>query len=274
MALSAFSPAILFMNWGSYRLYGGFVVKKNIRAIFDLLIQRRFWILGVLFYGFFLWLLTTMLWSMNTPLAVVVLAALVGPPLVAKFIYDRPLGPMLEFLGRGVETGMVPRGEAPDANQKKSLKIMFDTNVFNKMADGLLDIEQLRRSTLYGFEYFTTHVQTDQIAATPDNESEKRKRMVLFQTEIKPTVLPTTSFVLGVSRLGYGNLSDGKLLDKIRRGNKSIRKTTDALIAETCIKNKITLVTEDTELIKRMKEEGGKVIGIQELKEFLNFTVR
>jgi hypothetical protein len=83
--------------------------------------------------------------------------------------------------------------------------------------------------------------------------------------ELPSTTLPTESTVLGVSRLDFCKLGDGHLFKKLRKDDPN--DTEDALIAETCVENNITLVTEDKKLIKRMRDNGGLVIG---LDRFLN----
>jgi hypothetical protein len=50
----------------------------------------------------------------------------------------------------------------------KKLPYMLDTNIFNHILDGTIDISELTK--LRG-EFFVTHIQLDELNATPDLQS-------------------------------------------------------------------------------------------------------
>ena len=64
--------------------------------------------------------------------------------------------------------------------------------------------------------------------------------------ELRPEKIPTESFVVGTSRIGSAKIGDGNLIERLRTGN--LKKTNDALIGETAIKNNLTLITNDLKI--------------------------
>ncbi|MEQ8687741.1 MAG: hypothetical protein RIE86_20720 [Imperialibacter sp.] len=67
-------------------------------------------------------------------------------------------------------------------------------------------------------EIFLTHIQIDELNRCSD--SEKRARLFLMLIELRPTKIPTESFVIGTSRIGSAKIGDGKLIEKLRKGNQ------------------------------------------------------
>ena len=138
---------------------------------------------------------------------------------------------------------------------------MFDTNIFNRILDGSID-----PSSLNGKDCIVTHVQFDEIQATKNEE--RRAQLEGIFTQITNAQLPIESFVLDVSRLDEAKLSDGvtynQLLQRLNELNRSKpNNIQDALIAETALNNKITLVTEDRNLAQVVNEFGGEVCNLQ-----------
>ncbi len=160
-----------------------------------------------------------------------------------------------------------------------NLGYMFDTNAFNRLLDGNIDVSVLARCG----KVYATHIQMDEINKTPDVS----RRAALIQVFQEATVaqLPTNSFVLDVSRLGEARLGGEHLvptesavwgvstwgqakwtaednlvtpikteLDKLN-GSKP-NNVHDALIAETSIKNGFTLVTHDSDLFRVVTKFG------------------
>lgn len=121
------------------------------------------------------------------------------------------------------------------------MKLIFDSNVFDELLTGILDIEKVRNKA---GEFYITHVQVDELNACIYKE--KRAKLFNIMVEVRPQKIPTESFVLDTSRLGHAKLSDGSLLEKLSLGN--YKKTNDALIGETAIKNDLTLITNDKKL--------------------------
>jgi predicted nucleic acid-binding protein len=156
---------------------------------------------------------------------------------------------------------------------------LLDTNVFNHVFDGTIDLASLR-----GKRLFATHVQRDELANTKDPV----RREALLETfaqllaEQVPTssmipgisvpggalpggggVVPTESAVWGVSRWGaakWGNSDDVfaamhqelNALNK-RKGNNAH----DILIAETALRNGLVLITADSDLFAVVTKFGG-----------------
>ena len=91
------------------------------------------------------------------------------------------------------------------------MSFVVDTNIFNKLVDGTIHPEDMPT----GCSYIATHIQVDEISNT--NDSERRARLFLMFATISPQIVPTESFVFGVSRLGHGKLSDGVLYNKLKQ---------------------------------------------------------
>ncbi len=150
---------------------------------------------------------------------------------------------------------------------------MFDTNIYNHILDGSIGIENIRGKALF----FATHIQIDELRNT-SNFARKEALLTVFE-QVAESEIPTESFVTGVSRLHKAKLGgesviptetpiwdistfDGckwnddtnlyelikKTLDALNKNKKN--NIQDALIAETAIKNSITLITHDIDLFK------------------------
>lgn len=139
---------------------------------------------------------------------------------------------------------------------------MLDTTEINAVVKGTLPI-----SAIYGRLVFVTHVQLDEINKTPCEE--KRAELQSAFKNIAPEHLATETFIVGVSQCGAARLSDGStfaaMLARHKALNKSskrrlISQTCDILIAETAIRNKLTLVSGDATLRQVTIEFGGQAI--------------
>jgi len=149
-------------------------------------------------------------------------------------------------------------------HKKVKQKIIFDSNIYDLIANGNLNINLLSDKN-EEFEFYITHIQTDEINKCPDED--KRAKLILFMTKLSPIVIPTNSFILGLSRLGEAKLGDAKLLEEIRKEN--LRHTRDALIGEVAIKNNFILITEDIRLKNKINSLNGNAINLNEFKEML-----
>ncbi len=139
------------------------------------------------------------------------------------------------------------------------MSYVVDTNIFNKLVDGVFRIEDLPSDG----PYLATHVQVDELNNTKD--AERRARLFLMFAEVRPQVVPTESFVWDVSRWDHGKWSDGILYEKLKQKLDDLNKSKannarDILIAEVAIANEHTLLTADRDLATIVKEQGGKVI--------------
>lgn len=173
---------------------------------------------------------------------------------------------VLEGIYYSFKRGIKKRKEELVKSLKESkdrIRVMFDNDILNKIVEGKIDIDRIIKSNK--FEFYATHIQTDQVSRCPDNE--KRALLTLNLTKLSPIVLPTESFVLGKSRLGEAKLGDGGTLEKIRKEN--LKHTEDALIGEVAIKKGILLVTNDKTLKSRVNANGGRAINLEEFKELV-----
>lgn len=142
----------------------------------------------------------------------------------------------------------------------------MDTNIFNRILDGKLEIQTFQNS---GFQFFATHVQKDELEKTP-NAIRRKELLEIFQNT--STNLATESALWGKSKWGQAKWAKDDLVSEIIRELDKIEKKKnnkqDALIADTAIKNKMTLLTEDGPLYDVAKQFGGNV---ERLKDFIKF---
>jgi predicted nucleic acid-binding protein len=121
---------------------------------------------------------------------------------------------------------------------------MVDSNVF----DVLVDDAAARQAVLAAIEdkrlvLRTTHVQEDELAATPD----KDRRTQLQQVVPRDRVV-TSVGVFGVSKWGAASFGGSEEHEAIRHGPNHIE---DAIIAATAVTDAHVLVTEEKRLRNR-----------------------
>ena len=142
---------------------------------------------------------------------------------------------------------------------------MVDTNIFNRVLDNKLNLKVFKRDDL---EFFSTHVQRDEIVQTP-NDSRREELLSLFH-EISESI-STESALWGVSAWGKSKWARDETVSKILLELEKLKKkgnnNKDALIADTAIKNSMTLLTEDSDLFNVTRNFGGKV---EKIECFLN----
>ena len=138
------------------------------------------------------------------------------------------------------------------------MQYVVDTNVFNWLVDGRIDLGALPSNA----ELVATHVQIDEINRTTDTE--RRAQLFLRFAKIAPKILPTESGVWGASRWGESKWSDGRRLKSIIAALDERRKKTnnqeDALIGEVAMANDYGLITADRHLAEVMKERNVSVV--------------
>jgi len=165
---------------------------------------------------------------------------------------------------------------------------MFDTNIFDAILDNKISLNKI----LSKFNYYITHIPEDEIEAInkPENLSRKKELFEIFK-ELKKEEKPTETFFLGTSSLGKAKLSEkptesavwdiskwykakwgeGDLYNNLllrlqeldrKSGKKKSEKNQnrDILIAETCIKNSLILITNDENLRTVTREFNGQAI--------------
>ena len=162
------------------------------------------------------------------------------------------------------------------------LKCMFDSNIFDEFIDRPEYVELITGSV----DVVATHIQRDQINDTPC--AEKRMKLCRIFHDLVPDephvrgkgLVSTESAVWNISKWNSAKWSSGgDLIEQLRgsvkpdAGRSYVRKTTDALIAETAIKNSFTLVTKDNRLRKKVTKVGGKSMTWEQLREHCRSTM-
>jgi predicted nucleic acid-binding protein len=150
-------------------------------------------------------------------------------------------------------------------------KIMFDTNEFDKLLECPGSYDDLLRLLAEGkIELLSTHIQRDEILATPDTVKKARLEELLTHARM----IETRGIVLDISRCDqarYGSDEDHRLIEHIR-GTNWERDSKDALIAATAARDADVFVTEDKRLMQRLSSYPGiqcEVIDFTELQRRL-----
>lgn len=135
---------------------------------------------------------------------------------------------------------------------------VVDTCVLNRLIDGKL----LRSNLPSDGRFVATHIQIDELNRTKDED--RRSRLFLMFSTLRPEIFPVESFVWDVSRFGHAKWGDGKTamslksdLDQLNGGKQN--NIQDALIAEVAIRNGFTLLTTDRDLREVAARHGAKV---------------
>jgi predicted nucleic acid-binding protein len=128
---------------------------------------------------------------------------------------------------------------------------MLDTMIFDKIVSAEGMTEKLQQLTDDGaLALLVTHVQEDQLADISD-----AKKQASIE-RVPRTLVPTSAFALGFSRLGMAGLGSGRLLKSIRGTTSPLRHTKDGLIGATAGNTSAVLVTEDRRLRRRAVAAG------------------
>jgi len=158
------------------------------------------------------------------------------------------------------------------------LGFMFDTNVFDAILDGSINLEQFPRN----LKYYVTHIQYDEICNIKNYV--RRRELLKIMEKVPNEVIAIEGAVYGISRYGMAKFmsdADAKQYDemirkliefdeKVGKKKPAENQARDVLIALTSIKNCLILVTEDKNLKKVTKEFIGQAITFEEfLEEFL-----
>jgi hypothetical protein len=168
------------------------------------------------------------------------------------------------------------------------LACMFDTNVFNRVLDGVVSLNAL----IGRVNGHATHVQRDEIGRTKDPA--RRQALEAVFASVTGTAVPTASFILDASRLNEASFGGSRVvptssavwgvskwdeakwtandnlyvpmkaeLDTLNGGKKN--NVEDALIAETAVKDGYILVTDDRDLSAVTKKYRGECLTVLEL---------
>ena len=135
-------------------------------------------------------------------------------------------------------------------------RILFD----NMVIDKILNTEGLLQSMLKAAQggallLLTAHIIRDKLAETPDDIH--REQLLAVYDALPKQRAATRGFVLGTSALGEGELVDdatAALLGRLKTSGRG--GWHDALIAATAEGKADVLVTEDRDLVKKVKAVG------------------
>jgi len=155
-----------------------------------------------------------------------------------------------------------------------TLGFMFDTNVFDKILDGRIKLPR-------DLKYYATHIQYDEILSIPEDKGARKGELLDIFEKVTNENIATEGAVIGISRLGMAKFMSKedaelyhKMLKRLRELDEKAKKmksvenqARDILIALTCIKNCLTLVTDDKNLKKVAQEFQCPAITFE---EFLN----
>ena len=150
------------------------------------------------------------------------------------------------------------------------INYMLDTSAINHIIE---DKSKLHIILKKNVNLFITYIQISELdkmkVAWEGKYSEAKKFLSMIQIKEKPSSVA----ILGYWCLGKSKLSDGERYNLILKYMKSMRKQKnhihDAIIADSAIEYKITLVTDDTLLIDATNSIGGEAIT---LDEFIQMT--
>jgi len=144
-------------------------------------------------------------------------------------------------------------------------KIMFDSNVFDKLPEF---IGRVQNSAGSQYEYYITSIQVEELCEIPDDKQDIRKTNILMLVELRAKLVPISVFILnGRARLGYARLGNGEVYRKILNDKKT--NIDDAVIADTAVYEGCTLVTQDKDLYKKMKNNNYDVMYLEEFLDSL-----
>jgi len=139
-------------------------------------------------------------------------------------------------------------------------KIMFDSNVFDKLPEF---IDRVKNSAGSQYEYYITSIQVEELCEIPDDKQNIRKTNILMLVELRAKLVPISVFILnGRTRLGYARLGNWEVYRKILNDKKT--NIDDAVIADTAVYEGCTLVTQDKDLYKKMKNNNYDVMYLEE----------
>lgn len=153
------------------------------------------------------------------------------------------------------------------------MKIVFDTNVVDAIADTPGLLEAIIQASEDGrLTLLTTHIQADEILATPDEA--RRAKLVSVYGALPTDQVATHGFVLDASRLDMARLGDGGwtgvTIDDIDSPKWKHRR--DALIGVTAAGEADVLVTCDGRLARRMRAVKPRC-DIWDLRQFVDYVL-
>jgi predicted nucleic acid-binding protein len=141
---------------------------------------------------------------------------------------------------------------------------MLDTTLFNSVLDGKISV-----ASFAGLRLLVTGIQASELRAT--KSPHRRADLLTTFEDVNAAVALCSSFAWDVEGAGwdqaYWNDGSGnfqKMLDRLRvldpKSKDPLNQLRDILIAETAIKNGVTMVSDDKRLRQVVLEFGGRAI--------------
>ena len=125
-------------------------------------------------------------------------------------------------------------------------RIMFDSNIFDKLGD---NIHLLAKRD--DIDFCVTSLQIEEILSIPDKKRDVRLSTGMALCELRPKIVPTP-FTFDYINFRHFTFASEPNYWKLLKESRSNRN--DALIAATAIRENCFLITDDTNLLKRMKK--------------------
>jgi predicted nucleic acid-binding protein len=143
------------------------------------------------------------------------------------------------------------------------LSVVLDTNSFDAIALHDDRLRCVQRAVTEGrIHLIVTHIQIDEVRATPDDA--KRKQLLVLASESNT---PTSVFIVGVSKLGFAAVSsdeDAAIYDEVAGPRR--KHVNDAILLTTALRRGATLVTDERRrLPNRCRKHGVPVLSTAEL---------
>lgn len=138
------------------------------------------------------------------------------------------------------------------------MKYMLDTNIFNRLLDGRVDISKLPDK----YSFLATAIQLHELKATAN--STRRAQLLEIFNQVAPEVVRTESFAFDVPGSGFGeakwNSDNGQRVTSLKNALDSWKLKSnnlqDALIAEVALVNGFGLITADEGLSEIAQQHG------------------
>lgn len=127
------------------------------------------------------------------------------------------------------------------------MRIMFDTNAFDKILNSKDDLELI---TACGEnEYYITSIQEEELESIPDDY----RRQALLSACRKVALKTPTPAIVGFSIVGDCMLTDADdvYFDLLLKTHNNVK---DAMIGSAAKREKCTVVTNDKRFTKRLKQ--------------------
>ena len=155
------------------------------------------------------------------------------------------------------------------------MRVVLDTVIYNRAVEYPDFGAQLRRACQQGhIKLVSTHVQRDQLEATPDEA--KRHQLLTFFDSVSSGIMPTAAAVWDVSKHDLAEWPDDERIEFFTRalGETAPAKSMhakDALLAVTAFAKADMFATADAGLLRRVRKavlECGSKLAVLDYKEF------